>query len=59
MMTILYSKLTANRFGLLWVLILLVVAISFITRSILLLNSYSSFDFTFINIVGVGDRVFL
>jgi phosphoglycerol transferase MdoB-like AlkP superfamily enzyme len=54
MMTVLYSKLTANRFGLLWVLILLVVAISFITRLILLLNSYSSFDFTFINIVGVG-----
>ncbi len=53
MMTSFTARLMANRFGSLWLLAMIVVSVSFVTRLILFIYSYHSFDFSIANLLGV------
>jgi phosphoglycerol transferase MdoB-like AlkP superfamily enzyme len=46
-------KISSHRFGLVFLLIAILVAISFLTRFALLIKSYSNVDFTVLNVLGI------
>ncbi len=47
------QRIASNRFGLAALLTCLVLAISLLTRFVLIIKSFSGIDFTFINIIGI------
>jgi phosphoglycerol transferase MdoB-like AlkP superfamily enzyme len=49
----LFVKISSHRFGLVFLLIAILVAISFLTRFALLIKSYSNVDFTVLNVLGI------
>jgi phosphoglycerol transferase MdoB-like AlkP superfamily enzyme len=49
----LFVKISSHRFGLVFLLVTILVAISFVTRFALLIKSFSNVDFTVLNVLGI------